>query len=229
MKIYRQLNTQISQEEKKRTLYKTVRAQELGIKNWMKETENWLDHYAYLSALLPPSEEVYLTLISVSGQGAIHMGVQAKSGEILAKLEKQLRSAGYGVKPLAVNPGSDKYGYAFRSNIELIVPDKMKIDLAKAQAPERPSDDSSLQSTKKGMTARIEKQRVEPAPEKPVQPVVPKAVVPQEAPEKPRPVYERPARDISTRDTSTQEGKRPYPGYNRDGSTGRTGRKRGNE
>jgi hypothetical protein len=169
---------------------------------------------------------VYLTLLSVSGQGAIHLGVQARNGETLAKLEKQLRAAGYGVKPLAVNPGADKFGYSFRSNVELIVPEKMKIELAKVQAPERPADDSSLQSGKRGGAARLERQRAEAPAGKTEQPAVaPKPAV-QAAPVKSTPQVnpERPVRD-----TKAQENRRPYPGYNREGAGGRAGRKRGNE
>ena len=77
-------------------------------------------------------------------QGTIRLAVQAQSGEILAKLDKQLRAAGYDVKPLAITPGADRHGYEFRSTGELIVPDKMKFDLTKVKAPSRPADDASL-------------------------------------------------------------------------------------
>jgi hypothetical protein len=80
----------------------------------------------------------------VSGQGTVRLAVQAQSGEILAKLEKQLRAAGYDVKPLAITPGADRHGYEFRSTVELLVTDKMKIDLSKVKAPPRPADDASL-------------------------------------------------------------------------------------
>ena len=61
--------------------------------------------------------------------------MQARSGEILANLDRQLRAAGYEVKPLAITPGNDKHGYNFRSTVELILPAKMKIDLSKTQPP----------------------------------------------------------------------------------------------
>ena len=105
---------------------------------------NWLEHYAYLSAVLPPSEDLYITSFGVSGQGVIHMAVQARSGEVLAKLDKQLRSAGYDVKPLAITPGADRHGYEFRSTVDLLVTEKLRIDLSKIKAPVRPSDDGSL-------------------------------------------------------------------------------------
>ena len=122
-------------------------AQASGIKEWMRGEENWLQHYAYLSALLPPSTEVYLTSFSVSGQGTIRMSVQARSGEILAKLDKYLRAAGYDVKPIAITPGNDRFGYDFRTSVELLVPEKMQIDLSKVRPPARPDDDASLEPT----------------------------------------------------------------------------------
>ena len=72
------------------------------------------------------------------------MAVQARNGEVLAKLEKQLHAAGYAVKPLAINPGTDKFGYEFRSTVELLVPATLKIDLSKVRPPPRPADDVSL-------------------------------------------------------------------------------------
>ena len=124
--------------------------------DWLKEGQNWLQHYMYLSAILPGPEEIYITSLSVGGQGTIRLSVQAKSGEILARLDKQLRAAGYEVKPQAITPGNDKHGYDFRSAVELIVPAKMKIDVSKIKPPARPSDDASLDSAKP--TARLRKE-----------------------------------------------------------------------
>ena len=97
-----------------------------------------------MSAILPGSEEFYVTSISFGGQKAIRLAVQAQNGEVLAKIDKQLRGAGYDVKALAVTPGADKYGYNFRSTFEIYAPEKMKIDLAKVPTPGRPADDGSL-------------------------------------------------------------------------------------
>jgi hypothetical protein len=60
-------------------------------------------------------------------------------------MDKQLRAAGYDVKPLAITPGSDRNGYEFRTTVELVVPAKMKTDLTKVKTPPRPADDISLQ------------------------------------------------------------------------------------
>ena len=130
--------------EKHRPVYRQMIAQAGVVNEWVRGERDWLLHYAYLTAVLPRSEEVFLTSLSVSGPGALRLGVRARSGEILAKVEKQLRAAGYDVKPLAITPGSDKNGYEFQSTVELAVPDKLKIDLAKVKPPPRPEDDASL-------------------------------------------------------------------------------------
>ena len=150
LKVQKQITAELSKEEKNRGLYRRQRLQAASIKEWMNEGHNWLDHYAYLSSILPPSEEIYITSLSVGGQGTIRFAVQARNGETLAKLDKQLRAAGYNVKPLAITPTADRHGYEFRSSVELTLTETMKIDLAKVNAPARPSDDASLDPPQPG-------------------------------------------------------------------------------
>lgn len=143
--VLEKITTELADAEKKRPLYRKLVAQTGVVEDWIKGDRDWLDHYAYLSSILPPSEEVYLTSVAVSGQGVIRLTVQARSGETLARLEKQLRAAGYDVKPLAITPGADRFGYEFRSNVELVVPEKLRIDLQRVRPPARPLDDMSLE------------------------------------------------------------------------------------
>ena len=144
LKVQRAITAELAKEEKNRPLYRRMRQQGTALQEWAREGHNWLDHYAFLSSILPPSEEIYITSLSVGAQGTIRFAVQARNGETLAKLDKQLRAVGYNVKPLAITPAADKHGYNFRSNVELTLTDGMKIDLAKVNAPARPSDDASL-------------------------------------------------------------------------------------
>jgi len=131
--------------EKKRPIYRQLISQAGVVNEWVNAERDWLLHFAYLTAVLPRSEEVFLTSLSVSGQGLLRLAVRARSGAVLAKVEKQLRAAGYEVKPLAITPGSDRSGYEFLSTVELVVPPKLKIDLSKHTPPERPADDASLE------------------------------------------------------------------------------------
>ena len=152
--VQKQVQSELTAAQKMQPLYRQVRGQYSAIEEWIREGVNWLDHYIYLSGVLPGPEEIYVTSFSVSGQGTIRLAVQAKSGEILARLDKQLRAAGYEVKPQAITPGSDKHGYDFRSSVELIIPAKMKIDISKVKPPGRPADDASLDGVKPTARAR---------------------------------------------------------------------------
>jgi Tfp pilus assembly PilM family ATPase len=139
-----ELRMQLEALEKLRPTFKKMIQQAKVIDDWSKSGKDWLAHYAYLSQIMPPSDEVYITSLAVSGNGTIRLGVQARSGETLAKLEKQLRAAQYEIKPIAITPTSDRFGYDFRSTVELAVPEKLKIDLSKGKAPPRPADDASM-------------------------------------------------------------------------------------
>jgi Tfp pilus assembly PilM family ATPase len=144
------LGQELIDAKKKRPIYAQMRQQLGTVREWTQGGRNWLEHYAYLSAVLPPCEEVYVTSLSISGSGAIRLSVQARSGQVLAKLDKQLRAAGYEVKPLAITPGEEKLGYGFRSTVELEVPEKLRLDLGKARPPQRPADDASLDGARRG-------------------------------------------------------------------------------
>lgn len=145
------LQAELAAGEKKRPTYRQMIQQAATLKAWSAEERDWLDHYAHLSAVLPRSEEVYLTSIAFGPNRAIRLGVQARNGEVLGKVDRLLRSAGYDVKPLAVTPGADRHGYNFRTTVELTVPPKLKFDVAKLSPPARPADDVSLDPPKKGV------------------------------------------------------------------------------
>jgi hypothetical protein len=125
-------------------VYRKLIQQAGVVEEWIRGDRDWLEHYAYLTSVLPPSEEVYLSSIATSGQNTIRLAVQARSGETLARLEKQLVAAGYEVKPMAITPGSDRFGYDFRSTVEVSIPARMKLNLHAAKPPPRPIDDVSL-------------------------------------------------------------------------------------
>ena len=143
-RIRDQLQEEIKRTADDRKVYREIRLRAKTLHDWVVDKREWLDHYAYLSALLPGSTDVYVTSISAGARGVLHLSVQARSGEVLAEIDKRLRAAGYELKPLAITPSSDRYGYSFQSSLELTLPSKLKIDLAALNAPERPADDGSL-------------------------------------------------------------------------------------
>ena len=89
-----------------------------------------------------------LSSIAAGSRGVIHVSLQARSGEILAQVDKRLREAGYGLRPLAITPTSDRYGYSFQTSIELTLPANLKQEWKTLTAPPRPADDGSLERKK---------------------------------------------------------------------------------
>ncbi len=142
--VLAQVNAEAAEAEKKRPVYRKLILQAGVVEDWIRGDRDWLEHYAYLTSVLPPSEEIYLSSITVSGTNAVRLAVQARSGETLARLEKQLVAAGYEVKPMAITPGSDRFGYDFRSTVEVSIPARLKVNLHAVKPAPRPIDDVSL-------------------------------------------------------------------------------------
>ncbi len=144
MKIYDELTAEAAKIQKHTKIFKQMKLQASTLRKWENGSRDWLDDYAHVSAALPAAEEVYVTSFTVGRGGTIRLGVQAKSGEIISRLDKQLRAAGYDVKPIAINPASDRYGYNFRSAVELRLTSKSLPNLQTNPPPTRPADDVSL-------------------------------------------------------------------------------------
>ena len=132
----------------KRTVYRDMRIRAKVVRDWVAERREWLDHWACLSAVLPDCTEVYVSSIAAGSRGVLHVSLQARSGEILAQVDKRLREAGYGLRPLAITPTSDRYGYSFQTSIELTLPANLKQEWKTLTAPPRPADDGSLERKK---------------------------------------------------------------------------------
>ena len=146
VKIKEAAQRELTDGQKKRDIYRAVRNQSKTIDSWMAQEENWLDHIAYLSAVLPNAEEIYVSAFTTTPQHVVRFSVQSKTGELLAELDKKLRAAGYELKPLSITPANDKHGYNFRTTVELTIPKKLKPDISKIKPSPRPADDASLKS-----------------------------------------------------------------------------------
>lgn len=146
LKIKEAAQTELKDAEKKQPIYRRLKLQAKSIDGWIAEDMNWLDHLAYLSAVLPKAEDIYVSAFTTTPQHVVRFSVQSKTGELLAELDKKLRAAGYEVKPLSITPATDKHGYNFRTTVELTIPKKLKPDLSKTKPEPRPADDASLKS-----------------------------------------------------------------------------------
>lgn len=137
------LQEQIKEANRNAAGYRQVRAQAKTVRSWEQANQRWLDHVALLSALLPASPDLYVSSVSAGSRSSLNLSVKVRSGEILNRVGAALREAGYEVRPSAITPVSDRYGYRFQAGIELEVPAAMKVDLAALTVPDRPADDIS--------------------------------------------------------------------------------------
>jgi Tfp pilus assembly PilM family ATPase len=140
--VRQQVQIEVADADKKLPIYRRLKSQSKVVNGWLAEEQPWLEHIAYLSSVLPGADQIYLSAFTTTPQHVIRFSVQARSGELLAELDKKLRAAGYEVKPLSITPANDKHGYNFRTTVELAIPRKMKPDLSKLKPPARPADDS---------------------------------------------------------------------------------------
>ena len=138
---------------------------------WQSGELHWLDHLAVLSTLLPESQELYVASFSTGARSNIVLSVRATRSDIIAKLDAQLREAGYRLKTPAITPVSGRSGYGFQTSMELLLSPGGKPDLETlGMAPERPQDDISLLSAqqrrelnqKAAQAAEAQKQAVRP-------------------------------------------------------------------
>jgi hypothetical protein len=146
VKLKESAELELKDAEKKLPIYRKTKTQAKSINAWIGEEQNWLDHLAYLSAVLPNAEEIYVSAFTTTPQHVVRFSVQSKTGELLAELDKKLRAAGYELKPLSITPASDKHGYNFRTTVELTIPKKLKPDISKIKPAVRPADDASLKA-----------------------------------------------------------------------------------
>lgn len=147
-KIRDDIQAKIEAETKNKPIYREMRIKAKTVSDWALDKRDWLDHYAYLSMLLPSCSDVYVSSISTGSRGMMHLSIQARSGEILAQLDKPLRQAGYDIKPLAITPSSDKFGYSFQSSLEITAPEKVKTNAPGLKVSVRPGDDGSMDMLK---------------------------------------------------------------------------------
>lgn len=143
IEIRQKAQAELTDAEKKLPIYRRLKAQAKLVNGWMADEQNWLDHLAYLSAVLPPADQIYVSGFTTTPQHVMRFAVNAKTGELLAELDKKLRAAGYELKPLSITPANDKNGYNFRTTVELTIPKKMKPDTTKVKPAPRPADDAS--------------------------------------------------------------------------------------
>jgi len=131
------------------------------IEGWVRDGRNWLDQWAYLSAVFPSCTETYVTSLKTNLDGSVSFVVKAKNNEAINDLGKRLAAAGYDFKPGQVITGGDPYGYTYSTTVKILVKSDMKVDLAAVSAVPRPEDDASAKEFGKPTGSRSEGGRSE--------------------------------------------------------------------
>lgn len=122
-----------------------ARARLRAIEGWRRQERDWLAHWAYLVALLPPCEEMYVTSMKAGRDGSLRMSVRATSAQAITELGRRLRTAGYGFEAGRSATTDDPYNYNYTADVRVqvgaeLVPDRKAIDPAKVK---RPANDDS--------------------------------------------------------------------------------------
>ncbi len=204
-----EVQQQVALAAKNLGAFRLVRNQARVLKDWETGAHNWLDHLALLSSLLPPSDDLYVTSISTGGRNTVTLTAKVRRGEIVDRLSATLRAAGYDVKPPAISPAGDRFGYPFQANLEIAVPVKLTNDLDHLEVEARPPRRRSAE--RRAATA-------EPS-SPPAPPPAPAAVAAQ--PAAPAPTEVAPAAAARTEpapptDERPRRGRRPFgPGGRR--------------
>ncbi len=147
------LRTQYNDLKKNNDPIEKLGQRSKAIEEWQSESLNWLDHWANISAKLPPAVEAYITTLKTNPDGSFAFTVRARASKVITDLSKSLREAGYDVKLGAETVQNDDYGYRYTTSVRLTVDGDAKIEPAKLKAPPRPSDDGSAELIRRGRTA----------------------------------------------------------------------------
>lgn len=185
-----QLQEQIRLGNQNLGAFRHVRSQARTLRDWSAGRRNWLDHLAVLSALLPPSRELYVTALSTTARNTLNLSVKTRSGEILDRLTATLRTAGYDVKAPAIMPATDRFGYRFQASLELEVPATLTNDLDALVVETRsPAPDAAPATPPPAAppgTAAPSGANAPPAPPDAASPAAPPTVAPSAGPGEPR-------------------------------------------
>lgn len=121
--------------------------------DWKQGGDGWLDHWANISAHLPPATDAYITSLKSRTDGGLVFDVKAKSSAVITSLTERLDNGGYVVSTLSESKATDDYGYDYRTTVQLRPKKEFKVVLTGLEAPKRPSDDGSAELIGRGRSS----------------------------------------------------------------------------
>src|SRR4029078_8850013 len=79
LKVKQEGQAQRIDAEKKLPIYRRLKSQTKVVNGWIAEDQNWLDHLAYLSAVLPGADENFFSAFTISPQQLLRFSVYGQT------------------------------------------------------------------------------------------------------------------------------------------------------
>jgi len=158
------LQEQLEKAKTKAKLVAKLKKRRDAVRQWVGSGRNWLEHWAYLSAVLPSRQDIYLTALNSSPDGSIALNIQARDSKIIADLGRRLSETGYDFKPGKISKTTDPFGYVYSTSARVIIKPDMKVDLAAAKPTPRPGDDAAAEKNQRSPKSTSLKRTTEAAP-----------------------------------------------------------------
>jgi Tfp pilus assembly PilM family ATPase len=111
-----------------------------SIEAWEKKGQNWLDHFALLSAEFPSAKDAYTGAITSNEDGSLNFTVHAASEQTITEIAKRLDQVGYEVVAGRQRKNNDPK-YPHTAEMKVRPGPNMMVDLESLEAVPRPEDD----------------------------------------------------------------------------------------
>lgn len=112
-----------------------------ALSSWTEDHQDWLDHWAYISSLLPSAKNVLISSLNTTANGDISFNVKAKQRSDITQLTTSLRKAGYQIKLGTESAVKDNLNYIYATTVRLTPTDDVIIKVSTLDNPGRPEDD----------------------------------------------------------------------------------------
>ena len=115
-----------------------------AVEQWERDTPDWLDHLAHISALMPSCTEVYVPGLTGAPDGSLVFTIRADSQRAITEVIRRLRSAGYDAEAKQQQRKTNDPRYMHTAEMRVSPRKGMKIALAGLKPTPRPADDTPV-------------------------------------------------------------------------------------
>lgn len=148
-KIVDDLREKITAETTINTAVKKLANRVKAIEAWEADNIQWLDHWAYLTSVLPSAKDAYINNFKTTPEGMMTFNVKAQRSDVFTELGKKLTDMrGYTLVPRRESENTAdpfKLGYVCDTTMQVRVDPKVKVELAGLRPVPRDPDDVSAE------------------------------------------------------------------------------------